>query len=559
MLYYGTQHRRMSEVCLSEIEYAEYQDPSDGPDTLHDESYRLAAGFALGLINLGKGKDMSGLHDMKITERLLSVAVGGRRVNMVHILDQATAGAVIALALVFMKTHDKTVARKVSVPDTRPQFDFIRPDILLLRTVAKHVIMWDEIQADRKWVLKSLPADFAKDYLMRDIHSLRTEHLPLYNIMAGLLWSISLRHAGSGDLSVRDFLVKYLDQFIRLAHLPALRYDAKLTRNTVRNCQDLVALSCATVMAGTGDLDVFRRLRLLHGRANADTTYGSHMAAHMALGILFLGGGSTTLGTSNLAIASLMLSFYPIFPTNVTDNKAHLQAFRHFWVLATEDRCIVARDVDTQRAISLPFIVHLRSSDTVSLTAPCLLPDLDTIAAIITTGQEYWPVTLDFSTPFSTHLASFKQNQTILVRRRPTDSAHASVFSATLVALNDAQSSQTARRIWDWIFRLPAFADFDKAAADLVLPVDANSSVHTEMRGTVVDHRLVLKRQATSGWSRDELFGLRVLFAWAEGVQRKGGRLSWLGKEVVEGLRARVGEREREFAGRELDDGGRGG
>ncbi|KAK3048957.1 hypothetical protein LTS18_012855 [Coniosporium uncinatum] len=312
-------------------------------------------------------------------------------------------------------------------------------------------------------------------------------------------------------------------------------------------------------MAGTGDLDVLRRLRLLHGRVNADTTYGSHMAAHMALGILFLGGGSITLGTSNLAIASLILSFYPIFPTNVTDNKAHLQAFRHFWVLATEDRCIIGRDVDTQRAISLPFTAHLKSGATVSLTAPCLLPDLDTIATITTTGQEYWPVTLDFTIPTSPHLAAFKQNQTILVRRRPTDSAHASIFSATLVALNDAQSSQTARRMWDWIFRLPAFADFDKAHADLVLPVDANSSVHTEMRGTIVDDRLVLSRQAGSGWERDELFGLRALFAWAEEVEAGDGRLAWLEREVVEGLRARVGQRARGVAATYLENGGRGG
>lgn len=48
------------------------------------------------------------------------------------------------------------------------------------------------------------------------------------------------------------------------------------------------------VMSGSGDLEVLRLIRRLRVRVRvgqAEVTYGSHMAVHMALGLLFLGGG----------------------------------------------------------------------------------------------------------------------------------------------------------------------------------------------------------------------------------------------------------------------------
>jgi anaphase-promoting complex subunit 1 len=549
LLYYNTQHRRMSEVMLSEIEQIDIPDPSEPPDSLRDEAYRLAAGFALGFINLGKGKDLRGLRDMRVLERLMTVAVGPKPVKVVHVLDQATAGAVIAVALVFMKTHDRAVARKIDVPDTLPQFDYVRPDIFLLRTLAKHIIMWDDIEAKDEWIIKNLPVAYREDFNLQNITKLRSEHMPFYNIVAGLLWSVSLRHAGTGDTQVRDFLIRYLDQFMRINKLPALRYDARLARNTVRNCQDLIALSAATVMAGTGDLDVFRRLRGLHGRIGPDTPYGSHLAAHMAFGTLFIAGGTQTFSRSNKAIASLICAFYPLFPMDVQDSRAHLQAFRHFWVLATEPRCLVVRDVDSGRAISMPITVHFRgNSEPKRLVAPCLLPELDLIARIETTDMAYWPTTLDFANN-ALHQQTFEKKQTLHVRRRSARDTYASTFSATLVALNDAQSLRTSQLLFHWLFTLPSLAAFVSASdAGLVLPVDPHSKTFLDAGTTVVESRLVLGRLSRSV-KVDELRELKGVFEWAEGAQRADGRLRWIGREVVERLRAGVLERGREMGG----------
>lgn len=549
LLYYNTQHRRMSEVMLSEIEYVDEPDPSEPPDLLRDEAYRLAAGFSLGFINLGKGKDLRGLHDMRVVERLLAVAVAPKPVNIVHILDQATAGAVIAVALIFMKTHDETVARRIDVPDTLPQFDYVRPDICLLRTLAKHMIMWDKIEASNVWIMSNLPMAWQKEHSLRSITKLRSDQMAFFNILAGLLWSIALKYAGTRNMQVRNYLVRYLDQFMRICRLPALRYDSKLARNTVRNCQDLVALSAATVMAGSGDLDVLRRLRSLHGRIGPETPYGSHLAAHMAIGVLFMAGGTYTFSTSDKAIASLICAFYPIFPSDVQDSRAHLQAFRHFWVLAAEPRCLIVRDVDTGKALSTPITVRFKNRhDKLMLTAPCLLPELQQIASLETSDPAYWPATLDFVlNPL--HLQHFVRTQTLMVRRRSPHDQYANAFAATLVALNDAQVARTSRVMWDWLFSLPALLEFEKADVGLILPTDQYSSTFLDAGSTMVDHRLALNRLSKS-WKADDLWVLRGVFEWAEGVSRAGnGRVRWLGKEVLDRLKAGILERGRMMEG----------
>ncbi|MCJ1302860.1 Anaphase-promoting complex subunit 1 [Hypocenomyce scalaris] len=542
LLYCNTQHRRMSEVMLSEMENVDQDDNSSPLDTLRDEGYRLAAGFALGFINLGKGKDLKGLHDMHIVERLLALAVGSKKVSIVHILDKATAAATVAIALIFMKTQDTALARKIDVPDTIHQFDYVRPDVFLLRTVARHLIMWNDIRPTFAWIKQSLPPVYHDKAKLTSVRSLSSEDMPFFNIVAGHAFSIGLRYAGSGSLEVRNLLGHYLDQFIRICRLPAVNYDGKLTRVTVRNCQAAVALAAASVMAGTGDLHIFRRLRSLHGRTDADTPYGSHLAAHLSIGVLFLGGGTHTFGTSNLAIASLLCAFYPLFPTTVLDNKSHLQAFRHFWVLATEARCLIARDIDTHRPVSAAVLVTLRNGSDLAMTAPCLLPDLDTVAKVMTTDPEYWSVTLDFQKN-TTHREAFKRHQSIYVRRRAAYDAHASVFSGTLQALNDAQSAQAqlGTQIFEWIFTLPSLRNFNRAERALVLPPtgEGGSEITRGTRGTVVDERLLLRESVRSGRS-ERLWGLRVLFAWAERVHREGGQLGWLGEEVVGELRAAV-------------------
>ncbi|TKW55262.1 Negative regulator of mitosis [Colletotrichum tanaceti] len=571
LLYYNSQHRRMSEIMMSEIKHV---DEEDEDEPLRSECYRLAAGFSLGLINLGKGNDLRGLHDMRLTESLVTIATATKKVEMVHVLDRAAAGAVMALALIFMKSEDHIVARKIDVPESIVQFDYIRPDILLLRTVAKNLIMWNKIQPTFTWILESLPKPYRNRHKLVNTSRLKSTDLPFFSIITGICFSIALRYAGSASTRVRDLLIHYLDHFIRISRLPATQrppphdhpmYDEELARSNARMCQDVLALSASIVMAGTGDLVVLRRLRLLHGRDDPETPYGSHLAAHLAIGSLFLGCGTATFGTSNMAIASLLIAFYPVFPTSVMDNRSHLQAFRHFWVLATDPRCLVAKDVATGQPISAPIEIRRKSTgepddaETISTVrqTPCLLPPLGEIASIRTNaGPAFWDIEIDFEKNPSL-VDAFRQNQSLYLRRRPAQEAP---FTSTLRALGrDALADVTdngRRDPLEWVFGLDALRDLTYAERATVLDRTTNSDgAASESSGSAVDSRLVLQR-SMDGSSRERLLGLKMLFEWAdrraqlEGsswAQAKSGggegeknQEWWMRDSVVEELKGRV-------------------
>ncbi|CZT42602.1 related to bimE protein [Rhynchosporium secalis] len=536
LLYCNTQHRRMSEIMVSEIEHIDLETEEE---PLRNEGYRLAAGFALGLINLGKGSDLKGLHDMRLTERLLALAAGSKKVDLFHVYDKATAAAVVAIALIFMKSENQVLARKIDVPESILQFDYIRPDIFLLRTLARHLIMWSQIQPSFEWIRSNIPEVYRKRSSLEDVTNLTSEDLPFYDIIAGLCFSIALRYAGSASTIVRDLLIHYLDQLMRICRLEANTFDKKLTRNTVRNCQDLIALAVATVMAGTGDVVVFRRLRSMHGRDDSETPYGSHLAAHLAVGALFLGGGTFTFGTSNMAIAALLVAFYPIFPSSIQDNKSHLQAFRHFWVMAAEPRCLVARDIDTNQLVTIPVFITLRNGVETQRHTPCLLPELDQIKTVRTNSPEYWNLVLDLENN-EKHIAAFKSTQTIYVRRCPAHEAGTSPFHATLQALNDVDF--TPSQSLEWLFELPSFASLTKAERALVLPADHGGAgdVHAGTDETVVDARLVLENASLDSGKRDRLLGLRLLFEFADQAASEGKDMLWIRREVVDRLKAKV-------------------
>ncbi|KAJ4387396.1 Anaphase-promoting complex subunit 1 [Gnomoniopsis smithogilvyi] len=585
LVFCRSQHRRMSEIMLSEIEHDQDEDDED---PLRNEGYRLAAGFALGLINLGKGTDLRGLHDMRLTEKLLTFASTTKKVELVNVLDRAAPGAVLAIALMFMKSEDHIVARKIDVPDSVLQFTYVRPDVLLLRTLAKNLIMWSRVEPTVDWIRSNLPNEYRWRHLLQGPKSLRSKDMSFYSILAGLLFSLGLRFAGSGNIQVRDLLVKYLDKFRDLAKQTAECYDAQLARNNVQMCQDVIGLSAASVMAGTGDLEVLRRLRSLHGRDDPNTSYGSHMAAHLAIGALFLGSGTATFGTSNLAIASLLIAFYPVFPADVQDNRAHLQAFRHFWVFATDPRCLISKDIATGQTISVPIFIKLKTPRAlhqepsrlrsklrrakqqervvIRKQTPCLLPPLEEISYVRTdaTAKGYWNLELDFENNLDL-ITAFKTNQTLHLRQRPL---HESVVSATLRALGReslADNGSSGAGVGyntaevhshdplSWIFGLEALSSLTHAERAMVLNLNGGEDGTEEAATTEVDVRLALE-SGLDGWSRESLEALRFLFEWAEkrALAKNNGELTgegegkdevkgwWLRDSVIEMLKGKA-------------------
>jgi anaphase-promoting complex subunit 1 len=73
------------------------------------------------------------------------------------------------------------------------------------------------------------------------------------------------------------------------------------------------------------------------------------MAINIALGNLFLSGGTLTYSNDINSVAMLLCSLITPFPSDEADNKHHLQALRHFSALAVESRYLSCVDFESKQ------------------------------------------------------------------------------------------------------------------------------------------------------------------------------------------------------------------
>ena len=522
LLYLESQHRRMSEILLSQITSTVSQNDTE---QIH-EGYRLAAGIALGFINLGKSRDLKGLNDTRLVDRLLALATSMKDFQPVEELDKSCSGAIIALGFINMKSQDSTIANKLAVPFTEQLLDYIRPDLLLLRCVSKHIIMWNDIGNSIDWVELEIPPVLLKKYGKRTIESLDSDQVGYFNIVGGNCMAMAIKYASTHDIGARNTLLHYLDKMRHVSMCVATNYDQRIAGHSANNIQNLLALCLSVIMAGSGDLETFRRLRNLYGETTRNVEYGNYMAINMALGFLFLGGGQYAFGNSNLAIACLIVSLYPIFPSGNGDYEVHLQALRHFWTLAVESRCLVVRDVDSHKACKVPVTIKLKNGTRKEVITPSLLPNLNEILTIETESLDHFKVNIDFDIN-STYLKIFQESLTIFVykkrnyellksnirtllnnenRELQIDNQEINIDKdvAKILQLDIMKSiSHQEKRIYQ-------YESSDFSGNDSIIK-DSGLSIFN-----IIDNKIELQSMAQKATTVDDLYNLKLIFAYSE-------------------------------------------
>jgi anaphase-promoting complex subunit 1 len=273
-LYLGTGHRRTTEVLLAEIGRTPSSRPGgEGDREVHALSAGLALGMvALGrgergvsdlrlperLMRLveggprmGPGNSLARGTDPTFAGEFAAVLAAraaadtherdvlgntvseGPRVNV----NVTCPGATLALGLMYLRTHDRAAAARLALPDTPVCFFFfcfgvfvcvcdfffcwltlagqflldgVRPDFMLLRTLSRALILWNDIGNTREWVeslcppvvrvfalgRKSPPPSLAEGADL-DEQSMRQAYV---NIVAGGCFAIGLRYVFSPQL-----------------------------------------------------------------------------------------------------------------------------------------------------------------------------------------------------------------------------------------------------------------------------------------------------------------------------------------------------------------------
>ncbi|WVQ68082.1 uncharacterized protein L199_006288 [Kwoniella botswanensis] len=452
LVYAGSRNLRMAEVTLSEVGRKEMPNVDGFAD--YQESYSFSAAMAFGLIMLGKGGESTSEVERRMLTQLRRCILGDTPVlestkarSAVPTIDNniTGSGATLALGLMYLKSGRRDIADIITIPQTTFELDQVRPDLLLLRTFARSLILWDEITPMMGWIEDQLPQFIKTAHDKGHNHKRSTNHMELstelayLNIVSGACFAIGMKYAGTATEMAHTNLMTFFGVLSKAATGSSMTYEGRIRRTAARQGLNIVTLALAIVMSGTGELSVLRRLRVSHGQEGAGVTYGSHMAMHMALGMLFLGRGHYTLGNSNLSIAVMSIAFFPRFLGSPGDNKSYPQAFRHLWALAVEPRCLVAKDVDTLETVYLPVKLKVKeqtpgaSTSTIdvqdkkssggtvkvrsqSLISPTLISPFENILSIEIDSPRYWSVKYDCDSPKDK--LGLIRNRTIYVKRK---------------------------------------------------------------------------------------------------------------------------------------------
>ncbi|GAB2272646.1 hypothetical protein Dimus_007470 [Dionaea muscipula] len=410
LLSEGSAHPLTMQFLLGEIGRR-----SGGDNVLEREGYAVSAGFSLGFVALGRGEDSLAWEDT-LVDRLFHFSGGKTFHNMLEGIpvnvDVTAPGAIIALTLMFLKTESEVVASRLSIPSTHFELQYVRPDFIMLRVIARNLIMWSRVNPSKEWIDSQLPeivkkgVEWLKDDLF-DMEDVDEEAIiqAYVNIVTGLCISLGLKYAGSRNENAKEllyyFAIHFLNEIKPVSVTNGSTFPKGLSkyvdRGTLEICLHLVVLSLSVVMAGSGNLETFRFLKFLRNRnpADAQASYGMNMAVSLAIGFLFLGGGMRTFSTSSRAVAALLITLYPRLPTGPNDNRCHLQAYRHMYVLATEARCIQTVDVDTGLPVYAPLEVTVKETEhhaetTFCEVTPCILPERANLKSVRVCGPRYW-------------------------------------------------------------------------------------------------------------------------------------------------------------------------
>jgi len=224
-LHISSRNRKIADSILRDMTRLQTMG-TEHPDGCR-EGYALASGFSYGLVMLGRGNDDPALDDtetLKTFRYLLEARANNRlpgtRAHVEGALDVTltSPAAAVALALTFMRTSRQDVAEMLEIPQSVDRLDHVRPDLVLLRSTCRSLIMWDEIKHTKDWIESLVPAFILNSRLARQKTGTAVpydQEMTYWNIVAGACLAIGLKCAGTAKGEAHATLIDCLDTLSR--------------------------------------------------------------------------------------------------------------------------------------------------------------------------------------------------------------------------------------------------------------------------------------------------------------------------------------------------------
>lgn len=274
LLYQSSHHLRMSELLLGQLKSL----ICINEEMVSNEGYRMAAGIALGLINIGMGEqcnfdntnhktlgnryntfDESIGNVSNITNDLILMLNEKQDVEPGWIPEDSQIGILLALTLIYLKSDDHVIAVKIKSDNKVGHAQhYDRPEVYMYRELAYNLIMWREIDCNNdRYIYDDLDYDFGT--------ALDSDKSYIYYQISGRILALGIKYSSTGLIDLRDTLLSLLDKLLPLYQYPgSYTLDFQLTIKAINSLINVVVVAVSLVMSSTGDLEVLKRVRYLH-------------------------------------------------------------------------------------------------------------------------------------------------------------------------------------------------------------------------------------------------------------------------------------------------------
>ncbi|CCK70802.1 anaphase promoting complex subunit 1 KNAG_0F01340 [Huiozyma naganishii CBS 8797] len=448
-------------IGLNNLAAPNIQDFPNGDEDSFDDSgtFGSKSNEQKMLLSDHQGIQQNNAFDTELVQELLDIIIKTYDKEMPWIPENAQIGALLALTFMLLKSNNSAISSKIRVEIPKPSHNaYCRPEIFLHREWAYYMIEWDSIRVDIGFLLDGINADSLQDMnstFLPIYYTIAGRALSM-GVRYASTGNITARN------SILLILDKFLPLYHYPGRSNSV--DFQLTIKGITVIVNVLLVSLGMIMCATGDIEVLRRAKYLHEtvtgknsdlykkRKTSDNTdnnveesgtdysisgvepileevpdlegqtneadeadeffdpsakfdqdldnenhYGKYIATNMTLGFLFLGSGQFALKTSDPeSVAYLILSVLPVFMRPYP-----LQELKHFWCMAIEPRCLVVKDVITEKPINgVQVEVTLHSGELLKFKSPCLLPDIQTIAKLSLRMNRYFPLEFTFNNDF---------------------------------------------------------------------------------------------------------------------------------------------------------------
>lgn len=348
LIYMDSRHRTLSKRFLAEIFRRGFactidvgaikltQTPAVKTRACYDEAYALAAGIALGLCNLAAGTEYNcGLYgaDAATLFDCLSpdAPIRDRTKAVLHDRWFVTPAALMAISLMYLRTVDEGA---MSVLSSQLQCTDTPMHLLLLTQLTYLLIQWPDFEAAN---VSSFAAPFLAAINEQALRCSLWELQRMASKLVGFLLYTGIRFAGTRNGAVVDCLHSFLHKFnsspsILLLLAEAGSFSAKCSKQAVCLVYDNLLLSLSLVLAGSGDVLLWRTLRSWW-RDPLDFSPQRSRLHHTALG--FLCSQYKFTAESSRSIAFLLISLWPS-DTDDFQHAVYCRYLRHWWLLCAE-------------------------------------------------------------------------------------------------------------------------------------------------------------------------------------------------------------------------------